>query len=183
MRPGTAPAARWRNAGRRARPARPRALKHARYALWKNPENLNERQAEKLAWIAKTDPRLHGAYLLKEGLRHVFTVKGQAGKEALDLWLSWARRCRTPAFVGLARKIVKHRAAIDAALEHGLSNALVESTNTKIRLLTRVAFGFTSAETLIALAMLSLGGHRPTQPGRAVTDPRISQEGRLARPR
>jgi transposase len=146
-----------------------KALKHARYALWKNPENLTDRQVDKLAWIAKTDPRLHRAYLLKEGLRHVFKVKGEEGKQALDRWLSWARRCRIPAFVELARKIVKHRAAIDAALEHELSNALVESTNTKIRLLTRVAFGFRSPEALIALAMLSLGGHRPTLPGRPAT--------------
>jgi hypothetical protein len=42
-------------------------LKHARYVLWRRPEDLTERQAEKLAWIAKTDPRLHRAYLLKEG--------------------------------------------------------------------------------------------------------------------
>ena len=41
-----------------------RALKHARYALWKNPENLTTRQQAKLAWVAKTDPRLHRAYLL-----------------------------------------------------------------------------------------------------------------------
>ena len=84
---------------------RARKLKGARYALWKNPEDLTERQSAKLAWIAKTDPRLHRAYLLKEGLRHVFAVKGRAGKEALDRWLSWARRCRIPAFVDLARRI------------------------------------------------------------------------------
>ncbi|HZA88422.1 MAG TPA: ISL3 family transposase [Acidimicrobiales bacterium] len=143
-----------------------RALKRARYALWKNPENLTDRQRDKLAWIAKTDPRLHRAYLLKEGLRMAFVLKGQAGKEALDRWISWARRCRIPAFVALQRRIVKHRAAIDAALDSGLSNALIESTNTKIRLITRVAFGFHSAEALIALAMLSLGGHPPALPGR-----------------
>lgn len=44
-----------------------RTLKHARYALWKNPEHLTVRQREKLAWVAKTDPRLYRAYLLKEG--------------------------------------------------------------------------------------------------------------------
>ncbi len=121
---------------RRARD-RARSLKNARYALWKNPENLTERQADKLAWIAKTDPRLHRAYLLKEGLRHVFAVKGEPGKEALERWLSWAARCRIPAFVALGRKIRKHRAPIEAALEHDLSNALIESTNTKIRLLQR----------------------------------------------
>jgi transposase len=97
----------------------------------------------------------------------VFVLKGDAGKEALDRWISWARRCRIPAFVELQRRIVKHRAAIDATLEHGLSQGLIESTNTKIRVLTRVAYGFKSPEALIALAMLSLGGHRPALPARA----------------
>ena len=66
----------------------------------------------------------------------------------------------------LQRSIVKHRAAILAAIEHGLSNGLVESMNTKIRLITRIAFGFKSPHALIALAMLSLGGYRPPLPGR-----------------
>jgi len=66
-----------------------RELKYTRYALWKNPDNLTERQRDKLARIAKTDPHLHHAYLLKEGLRYVFAAKGEAGKQALDRWLSW----------------------------------------------------------------------------------------------
>ena len=56
--------------GDAARPAGPpRAgpvISLARCALWKNPENLTESQHDKLAWIAKPDPRLHSAYLLKE---------------------------------------------------------------------------------------------------------------------
>ena len=152
-------------------PARPghdltRALKNARWALWKNPENLTENQTAKLAWITKTDPRLYRAYLLKEGLRHVFVVKGEEGKQALDRWLPWARRSRLPSFVRLAQRITKYRASIENTLDHNLSNALIESTNTKIRLLTRIAFGFHSAEALIALAMLALGGYRPALPGR-----------------
>lgn len=143
-----------------------RTYKQSRYALWKNPEDLTSNQQAKLAWIAKTDPRLYRAYLLKEGLRHVFAVKGSDGKKALDRWLVWARRCRIPVFVDLARKITTHRAAIDATLEHGLSNGLIESTNTKIRLLTRIAFGFRDTNALIALAMLALGGYRPNLPGR-----------------
>ena len=153
-----------RRAGRASGHAK--ALKHARYALWKNPDKLTDRQQAKLAWIAKTDPRLYRGYLLKEGLRHVFVLKGQAGIEALDRWISWARRSRIPAFVALQRRIVAHRPQIEAALREDLSNALIESTNTKIRLLTRIAFGFRSPEALIALAMLALGGHRPDLPGR-----------------
>jgi len=152
-------------------PARPgheraRALKHARYALWKNPEDLTEKQAAKLAWIAQTSPKLYRAYLLKEGLRYVFKVKGDEGRQALDRWLAWAARCRIPVFVTLGQRIRKHRATIDATLEHNLSNALIESTNTKIRLLQRVAFGFADAHALIALAMLALSGHKPALPGR-----------------
>jgi len=99
----------------------------------------------------------------------VFVLKGQAGKEALERWISWARRCRIPAFVDLQRRIVKHRATIQATLEHDLSNGLIESTNTKIRLLTRVAFGFKDPQALIALAMLALGGYCPPLPGRSAT--------------
>jgi len=143
-----------------------KTVNNARFALWKNPQNLTENQQATIAWIAKTDPRLYRAYLLKEGLRYVFAVKGARGKHALDRWLSWARRCRIPEFTHLAKKITKHRATIDATLEHGLSNALIESTNTKIRLLTRMAFGFASPDALIALAMLTLGGYKPTLPGR-----------------
>jgi transposase len=58
------------------------------------------------------------------------------------------------------------RAGIVAAIEHGLSNARVEAVNTSIRLITRRAYGFHSAEALIALAMLTVGGLRPSLPGR-----------------
>lgn len=74
----------------------------------------------------------------------MFSVKGEEGKQALDRWISWARRCRIPVFVELAGGIVRHRQAIDASLDHGLWQGLIESTNTKIRLLTRIAFGFRS---------------------------------------
>jgi transposase len=141
-------------------------ISRARYALWKNPGDLTNNQRSQLEWIAKTDPRLHRAYLLKEGLRFVFAVKGDEGKQALDRWLSWARRSRIQSFVELARKLVKHRAAIDHALDSGLSNGLIESMNTKIRLLTRIAFGFKNPDSLIALAMLALGSHPPVLPGR-----------------
>jgi transposase len=143
-----------------------KSLKRARWALWKNPENLTTRQVAKLDWIAKNDPRLHRAYLLKEGLRLVFQLPYEEAVEALEAWIGWARRCRIDAFVQLQRRIVKHKSSILAAIEHALSNGRIESVNTKIRLITRVAFGFASPDALIALAMLNLGGHRPVLPGR-----------------
>ena len=141
-------------------------IAQSRYALWKNPGDLTRRQRHQLDWIAKTDPRLWRAYLLKEGLRYVFAIKGEEGRVALDRWIEWTRRSRIPAFVHLQRRIVTHRAAIDIALDTGLSQDLVESTNTKIRLLTRIAFGFHGYKPLVALALLALGAHPPRLPGR-----------------
>ena len=161
-----------------------RTLTRARYALWKNPENLTHNQRAKLDWIAKTDPQLYRAYLLKEGLRLAFQVKGEAGKQALDRWTSWARRCRIPAFVKLQRRIVKHRAAIDATLDHNLSNGLVESTNTKIRLLTRVAFGFHNPKrSPPSPCSRSAATAHPCPAGGSLSDPHIGSEGPIMRRR
>lgn len=158
----------WNDASGRVKGQRSRGdaqrLRRGRYALWKNPQNLTSRQQARLEWIAKTDPRLHRAYLLKEGLRLVFELGGQNGKDALDMWLKWASRSRIPEFVEVGRTVRRHRQAIDACLDHGLSNGLIESTNTKIRVLTRIAFGFKSPDALIALALLALGGHQPNLP-------------------
>ena len=163
--------ARGRRPRRATGPAQ--ALRRARYALWKNPENLTDRQTAKLAWIAKTDPRLYRAYLLKEGLRTVFELNAdQAGKHSTagspgpDAAASPHSSPSNGASSGTA--------PILAAIDHGLSNGLIESINTKIRLLTRIAFGFAHPDALIALAMLALGGHRPALPGRT-KHPRISQ--------
>jgi len=150
-------------------PGRDRAhkLRHSRLALGKNPENLTDRQRAKLEWIAVADPRLYRAYLLKERLRLVFKMPPEQAGPALDEWIEAASESGLPAFVDLQRRIVKHRDRILAAIEHEMSNGLVESVNTKIRVITRVAFGFHHAHGLIALAMLSLGRHKPVLPGRA----------------
>jgi transposase len=156
----------WNAARRSGETGLAKDLKGARFALWKNPEHLTERQGRKLAWIARTNEPLYRAYLLKEQLRMVFSLRGAEGMRLLEGWLAWARRCRIPAFVELARKVARHLPGIEATLVHGLSNARVEAANTRIRLLTRVAFGFHSAKALIALAMLGLGGLCPALPGR-----------------
>ena len=83
-----------------------RALHRCRWVLWKNPENLTGKQQAKRAWLEKAHPYLYRAYLLKEGLRLIFTFKGDpaAGHAALDKWLAWAARCRIPQFVKLSAR-------------------------------------------------------------------------------
>ncbi len=154
----------WNEARRAGQTALATDLKGARFALWKNPENLTDRQQAKLSDIQKTNLRLYRAYLLKEQLRQIYQLPAKQAIGLLERWLTWARRCRLPAFVKLARTITDQRPGIVAAIEHGLSNARVEAINTQIRLITRRAFGFHSPHALIALAMLSLANLCPPLP-------------------
>jgi transposase len=141
-------------------------VKGARYALLKNPENLNDTQREKLATVAAVNAPLFRAYLLKEQLRLVFKLRGEQGLALLRGWLAWAQRARLPEFRDVASTIKHNFEGIAATLRYGLSNARVESLNTRMQLLTRLAFGFHSAHALIAMAMLKLGGMCPPLPGR-----------------
>lgn len=134
--------------------------------FWKNPENLTDRQRAKLEWNAKTDSDLYRVYppqrLLTDDLQ---TVRSRSRRSARQL-----DRLGPPITGGLLRpapKTHQHPPPRDPRLDRiRLSNGLIESVNTKIRLITRVAFGFAGPDALIALATLNLGGHRPILPGR-----------------
>lgn len=157
----------WRQARRDGQKALAGQVKDARYALWKKPQDLTERQQATLASIARTNQPLYRAYLLKEQFRQIFAAGGEERIELLDEWLAWASRSRLDPFVDLARRIRTHfRPDIANTLVYRLSNGRIESVNTKIRLLTRIAFGFKSTDALIALARLHLGGYHTPLPGR-----------------
>jgi transposase len=157
----------WNAARRGGHKQHARDLKGARWALWKGGERLTERQLAKLDWIEKTNQPLYRAYLLKEHLRLLFQLPFDAALDLLEAWLEWAEASEMEPFQKLVESIDENLEAILNTLVHGLSNAIVESLNTRIRLLTRRAFGFHSARPLIGLAMLSFGGLELSLPGRA----------------
>lgn len=132
-----------------------------------NPPNLTGGQRTTLAAIAKLNSPLYRAYLLKEQLREAFATKGPHGRALLAGWISWARRSRIPEFITLAKTITRYLPLIHNTLDHGLGNALSEATNTRLRLLTRRAYGYHSPDALIAMANLTCGGLCPPLAGRS----------------
>ncbi len=118
---GAGPAKRRTTSGRR-RARRLRAPATRCGKIWTSPGA----KASKLAWT-KTDPHLYRFSTCSKSLRHVFPVRSEEGKQALDPVVS-GQRCRIPVF-----DIKRHRVAIDAPLDR--IPGLIESTNTS-RLLT-----------------------------------------------
>ncbi len=145
-------------------------IRGTRWAVLKNPENLTGGQRTTLATIAKTNSRLYRAYLLKEQLRAVLTARGTPGRALLAGWLAWDTRSRIPEFTKLAKSIKHYLPLIRNTLDHGLSNARSESTNTHPRVLTRRSYGFHTPQALITMAMLTRSGLCPPLPGRSTKD-------------
>lgn len=148
------------------RNAKVKRERNARFALLKNPENLSKSQKEQLDFLAKADPKLHRAYLLKENLRLVLKAPFEEIEGLLKHWMSWAQRCQIPEFRELRKKIKRHYEAIVATAKHHLSNARVEAVNNKIKLTIRQAYGFRNIENMLAMVMLSCSGVKVLLPGR-----------------
>ncbi len=156
----------WNEARRGNRRDQAVALKGARWALWKNGDNLSPSQRGKLAWVQRVNKPLYQAYLIKEHMRLLFQLPFDDAIDLLIEWLQWAFDSPLEPIVRLACQIADHLDELLNTLRHNLSNARVEGLNTRIRLIARRAFGFHSAEALIALAMLALGAFQPSLPGR-----------------
>ena len=139
-------------------------VKGTRWALLKNPENLTEGQAGKLADLQRDNARLYRAYLLKEQLRLLLKLPLEQAMPLLESWLAWASRSRLEPFVKLARTIHRQKEAVIEMLHSGLTNGRIESVNAKIRVIQQRAFGFHDPNALISLAMLTLSDLCPPLP-------------------
>lgn len=136
-----------------------RVFKGWRFALLKNPENLTGNQQRVLDAIEADGGELWAAYVLKESLREIFhgDLSPTEAQVLLDRWCDQAHDSPLRPFVKLAATVHAHREGILAGLRRGLTNARAEAINTKVRLITRRAYGFHSAAAAVALVMLACG--------------------------
>jgi len=108
-------------------PTKPRWIKHARWALLKDPDDLNDTQLDVLNTLQRERSVLYRCWQLKEALRDLYRLaRPQDAPLHLDWWLAWACRSRIPSFVTLSKTIRANRDRILAAVELGLSNSKLE---------------------------------------------------------
>jgi transposase len=141
-------------------------IKGVRYSLLKDPTKQTIGQLLKLAEVQQTNKQMFRAALLYGELRYVYKVPKDQAEERLDAWLAWAQRSRLKPFVKLARTIRKHRPGVLAAVRLGISNGRLEALNSKVRLISHRAYGFHSADALIAMIYLCCAGIQIALPHR-----------------
>lgn len=130
-------------------------IKNSAYALGKAPEHLTENQQAKVAMIAENNNRLYRAYRMKETLRLLLKIKDVDEAETeLKRWLWWASHSRIKAFKELYQKIKRHKEHILNTIRLGMSNARIEATNNKIKLIVRKAYGFRNIQNMLDMVYL-----------------------------
>jgi len=127
--------------------------------LLKKPEKLTDQQAATLARIKTAGGEVWRAYTLKEAARGIFEtgLSLEDVEVLLKRLLSRLARSRLKPFVRLGKTIRKHRDGILAAIRLGINQGRTEALNNKVRLITRRAYGFHSAQAALGLVLLTCG--------------------------
>ncbi|WP_458860431.1 ISL3 family transposase [Mycobacterium adipatum] len=140
--------------------------RQTRWALRTGENKLNDTKRALVNQIARASRRVGRAWTLKEQLRDLYRLDHEPGaaRALLKAWITAAKRSRIPSFVELGKRLQEHFDAVIAAVELGISNALIEGINAKIRLINARGYGHHSARALTAMIYLCLGGLRPKLP-------------------
>ena len=130
-------------------------IKGSAYALGKAPEHLSEKQQLRVNLIASQNPRLYRAYLLKEQLRLLLKLTNvDEAEDELKRWLWKASHSRIPAFKELYQKVRHHKTHILNTIRDGMSNARIEATNNKIKLIICKVYGFRNIQNMLDMVYL-----------------------------
>lgn len=139
----------------------------ARTALRTGAERLNPTRGHLVRTITAQNHAIGTAWRMKEQLRQLFRIADPArAPRYLRRWIQRAAASGIRPLVQLARRLELHFDGIIATIELGISNALIEGINAKIRLINARGYGHHSAEALTSMIYLCLGGLNPKLPTR-----------------
>lgn len=161
---------------RRAETKRAPELKGSRWALLKSPKKWSTQQIQTMHDLQRSGLQTARAWRLKQALRQIY-IDANTREEAeprLRAWISWARRCRLPAFKRVGQTLKDHFEGILRHFSSGLSNGFLESMNGLIQAAKARARGYRTDHRLILMAYLVCGKlkHLPSNPWlTAATEP------------
>lgn len=128
--------------------------------LSKNLDKYDEAARNRFENILQTNEPLFKAYYLKEDLCQIWMQKDkQAGEEQLKYWCKRAQESKLPAMVKAANFLLAKRTGIQAWYDCKITNAILEGTNNKVKVIKRKGYGYRDDEYF---NLLLLGMHDET---------------------
>lgn len=128
--------------------------------LSKNLDKYDEAARNRFENILQTNEPLFKAYYLKEDLCQIWMQKNkQAGEEQLKYWCKRAQENKLTAMVKAANSLLAKRTGILAWYDCKVTNAILEGTNNKVKVIKRKGYGYRDDEYF---NLLLLGMHDET---------------------
>lgn len=138
-------------------------LAGSRWCILKRPENLTEKQEMKLAELLRYNLKTVRSYLLKEDFQSFwYYVSPYWAEKFLERWCRRVMVSRIEPMKKVARSLRTHRDLIVNwfGAKGTVSTGTVEGLNTKAKLTTRKAYGYSSYE-MIEIALYHTLGDLP----------------------
>ena len=122
---------------------------------------------DKVRDLSKNKPKTKGRPKSDDkAAADVKAAKADKAETELNHWLWWASHSRIPVFHDLYKKIKRHKEHILNTIKFGLSNARIEATNNKIKLIIRKAYGFRNIQNMLDMVYLVCSNIRIPLPNR-----------------
>jgi transposase len=141
------------------------ALRQSQWLWRKNPENLTEKEAARLAKIDQKSLRTAKAYQMRLVLQDIYrSVSATEARQRFRVWCRWVRWVARRQPKNLLRSMVKvaamvenHLAGILAHWKWGVTNAFMEGLNSVFSATKRKARGYRSTTHLITMLYFVAG--------------------------
>lgn len=134
-------------------------LKGSRWVWAKNEQNWTAKQRETFEHLslAQLNLKTARAYRIKLALQAFYREPWGRAEDYLKRWYFWATHSRLPEVVAVARTIRRHWAGVLRYFESHVTNAVLESTNSRIQAARARARGYRSTRNMITMLYLICG--------------------------
>ena len=138
---------------REAQKADKEVIQGQRFNLYRNPENLTDKQARRLKDLLQINEKLNTVYVLKEGFQRLWTYRSRGwALRYLEKWVGWAQESAIAPLVQFAQALWRDREEVLAYCRHPITTARLESFNNTVSRLIHRACGHTDVDYLFLKA-------------------------------
>ena len=120
-------------------------FKRSKSLLTKRYDKLTDEQKTQVKIMLDVSTDLSTAYFMKEDFLNILNIKDiEKQKKELDNWILWSKDCPIERFKQCSETIANWYSGISNSLNTPYTNGFTEGCNNKIKVLKRLAYGYTN---------------------------------------
>ena len=129
-----------------------------RWLLGMNPKNRTKGNTRFLNSLAKSNRRIHRAWVLKDEFNHFwgYSYLGSA-EQFLKRWMTSALKSRIPSLIKFVGTLREYKDNIMTFIERPLTNAVGEGINRILKIVKNRSSGFRNLDSYTDLIYLTIG--------------------------